>query len=459
MVRYPKKNSTYQPPEPPLPKISVPVEKKPSVVPPPQSAAVKPQQVDDTQVLELNRHIRLLEEKLKAIEQSVITSKKTLSQPIPNKLELGGLIKKYWIAGLLLLLIYPLVLGYNRWMHPMYTATVGFYVNPPDNKQTGADILVPPSVQERILRSDFTVGKAWSKAAHWPDLIGKQPWIVRPIAWAYQTRITFDKHPGAIGFVVNVRENKTHKASEFAMAIISVFKERYVHERRSRLRAALNDMDKQSKELHARLSKIIAQTNTYKPQEQCIVVSPGLKKNLDRISTDKALELEEDFARMKVQAQAYPLIKFTEKKDFDLVVLHGLLSRLTDMELKKYLVGADQGAIFEGGMQPTKARIAALINSYAADDKQLDANVLIKSAFIKTKFDALDALLNKRYGSLSSFSGRMAEYAGLKAEFEKRYTSMENLKNSREQLDRLLQGDLTAEVVVDMPVIVAKKDQ
>ncbi len=461
MVRYPKKNSLYQPVDPSsLVKSVPPLEPKiPAVALAPslQSSGGKPKQVDDMQVQQLNEHIRILEEKLKAIETSVAVTQRPSNIPLQQKLTFLSVLKKYWAVLIMLLLTYPISLGYNRWMHPSYTATMGFFVSTTDIKMLNINVLIPKEAQENILLSDLTIGKAWSRAAHWPDLIGKQPWIVRPIAWAYQKRITFEKHPSAAGFVVNVRENKMERARGFAMAITDVFKERYIQERGARLRSALSNIDGQMIDLHKRLEKIITQLGVYKPQEQCVIVSAGIKKNLDRITTERALELEEDYARMKIQSQAFPLLELKEKKGFDPIIFYGLLSRLTDMELKKYLLGKDEGLTYEGGLKPTKAGIASLINAYTSGDASLDANLLIKAAFIRTRVDALDALLNKRYGSLSSFSGRMGEYAGLKAEFEKRHVALENLNNIKEQMNRTLRGDLSAEVVIDMPVIVIKK--
>lgn len=460
MVRYPKKNSLYQPVEPvplvkfvPLTDQKSPVVMSPSV----QPAVVKAGPMQDAQVQELNEHIRILEEKLKAIETTVAAGRDSKERPLVKMASPVQLFRKYWIVLFLSCLAYPVFLGYNRWMHPSYIATMGFLVSPTEIKVPGAVVLVPKEFQENMLISDLTIGKAWSRAAHWPELIGKQPWVVRPIAWAYQKRITFDKYPSDNGFVVNVMENKMEKARGFAMAIVDVFKERYIAERGARLRSAIVDLNVKLNEHQKRLERIVTQLSAYRLQEQCIVVSAGIKKSLDATTTERALELEEDYARVKVQSQSFPLMDLEIKKGFSHIIFFGLVSRLTDMELKKYLVGKDAWSLYEGGMQSTKARIVSMINDLAASDASIDANLLIKAAFIKTRYDALDTLLNKRYGTASSFSGRTAEYAGLKAEFGKRYMSMEGLNNTKVQLSLKLQQDLSAEVVVDMPVIVVKR--
>ncbi len=445
MVRYPKKTVAYQP-------VAVPADKP--VTPPVEPKVITPRPVEDVKVQQLNEHIRVLEEKLKAIEVNV-ASRATSQQPPKVQKQTKGVgfsfRKRYWFVLVILLLIYPVFLGVNQWMNPAYTATTGFFVSASDVKVSGLDLFVPIAVQEKIIHSDNMVAKAWARVARWPG------WMMRPLVWFYQKRITIDKHPSAAGFVINVQDNFLEQSRAFATAITAEFKLQYAKERQARLRAALNNTISQAEDHHKRLEKILTSLRTYNQQEQCIIVSAGVKKSLDMIATTRALELEQDYARVKEQSQSFPFKGFSDEKQIDRVAFYGLLTRLVDMELKKYLVMSDATSTYEGGLQPTKAKIANMINAYVANNASEDANVLIKSVFVKAKYDALDALLNKRYGPMSSFTGRMAEFSGLQAEHVKRFGLLENALAIKEQLDRLLKQDLSTEVVVDMPVIVMKK--
>ena len=249
-------------------------------------------------------------------------------------------------------------------------------------------------------------------------------------------------------------------AKQFAETWEREYGQKYITYRINFLKNRMAVMNKEYAQTQNQLGGILEQMSKFKPGEKYFLVNASSREKLDGLDKEKALDFEKDFSDIKLQLAGIKrniaLHKWSKENK---ILLDIFRLQLTEMEFKKFLVGAEFLNFYEEGTRTVKAAAASLINAQAKRE-HLDittAALIIKKFFLSCRQQAIEAVLNKRYAlSGDELSNRALNYVQLKNKSEACYLRLKNIILVEKQMRETSAKGLSLEVVVKTPLNVTK---